>query len=244
MSCRKLNIRTTLQEASMLILALDTSTMLGGAALMQDDLLIAESRLNVKITHSERVMTEIDAILSRSGLSLQDVDIFGIAAGPGSFTGLRVGLSTIKGLVYATGKKLVSVSTLEALAWNVPFSAYDVCPILDARKKQVYTGIFSWSGAGFSTLMPERATALEDLLEKINVPTVFLGDGVPIYRSRIEQKLGDKAIFAPPHKSVPAPANTAYLCVQKARREEFEDPIALTPAYLRKSEAELKLKKE
>lgn len=226
----------------MLILALDTSTMLGGAALLRDDALIAESRLNVKITHSERIMTEVNGILLRSGLSLQDVDVFGIAAGPGSFTGLRVGLSTIKGLVYATGKKLVSASTLRSLAWNFPFSAYDVCPILDARRKEVYAGIYSWSGGDFLTLLPEQAVSLEDLLEKIKAPTVFLGDGVPIYRTQIEERLGNNAIFAPPHKSVPSPANTAYLCLQRAMRGEFENPIALTPMYLRRSEAEIKLK--
>ncbi len=105
----------------MKLLAIETSTMLGGIAVMEDDTLIAESRMNVKATHSERIMADIDNALKRSGFTIDDIDVFGIASGPGSFTGLRVGLSTLKGLSYATGKKVVSVSTLEAFAWNVTF---------------------------------------------------------------------------------------------------------------------------
>ena len=120
----------------MKLLAIETSTMLGGIAVMEDNTLIAESRMNVKATHSERIMADIDNALRRSGFTIDDIDVFGIASGPGSFTGLRVGLSTLKGLSYATGKKVVSVSTLEAFAWNVPFSSHLICPLLDALKRK------------------------------------------------------------------------------------------------------------
>src|SRR5271157_1812848 len=134
----------------MKLLAIETSTMRGGIAIMDDDTLIAESRMNIKATHSGRIMTEIDTALKGSGLTIDDIDVFGIASGPGSFTGLRVGLSTVKGLSYATGKRVVTVSTLEAFAWNVPFSQYLVCPLLDARKKEVHAGAFRWSQNGFT----------------------------------------------------------------------------------------------
>lgn len=225
----------------MKILAIETSTMLGGVAIISDGALIAEVRTNVKVTHSERLMTVIDHALVQSGMKIEDMDAFAIAIGPGSFTGLRVGLSTVKGLVYATGKKLVSVPTLEAFAWNLPFSRHQVCPLLDARKKEVYAGIFKWTDNGFVRTMDERALKIDTLLEEINGPTIFLGEGALIYRTTIEEKLGDAAIFAQPQVMVPSPSNAAYLGMGKAERGEFEDPVGLVPLYLRRSEAEVKL---
>ena len=226
----------------MKLLAIETSTMLGGVAIMDDYTLIAESRMNVKITHSERIMSMIDHALMRSGLNINDIDFFGVSIGPGSFTGLRVGLSTIKGLVYATGKKLVSVSTLEAFAWNVHFSSHQVCPLLDARKKEVYAGIFRWADEGFIRVTKEMVIRIENLLSEINCPTIFLGEGAIIYKESIENKLGNIAFFAHPQKMVPSPSNVAYLCMRKAKKGEFSDPVSLVPFYLRRSEAEMKSK--
>jgi len=214
--------------------------MLGGIAIMEDDTLIAESRMNVKVTHSERIMTEIDNCLLRSGLTLDSIDVFGIAAGPGSFTGLRVGLSTLKGLSYATGKKVVTVSTLEALAWNIPFSSHLVCPVLDARRKEVYAAVFEGSGAGFRTVLDEQTLSLEALLHKLGKPAVFLGEGALLYKDRITSSLGEKAFFPAPQHMVPSPANVAYLSMIKARANMFDSPAQLVPRYMRKSEAELK----
>ena len=214
--------------------------MLGGVAIMEDNLLVAETRTNVKVTHSERIMTEVHHILATSGLRIEDIDVFAVAIGPGSFTGLRVGLSTVKGLVYATGKRLVAVPTLEALAWNVPFSAYTVCPLLDARRKEVYAGVFKWIGGGFTRVVHEQAVKLDHLLSMIKEPAVFLGEGAAIYRDSIERAIGDKAIFAHPQNAVPSPSNVAYLGMRRAARGEFSDPVSLIPLYLRRSEAELK----
>lgn len=121
----------------MKVLAIETSTILGGIAVIDNvSGLFSEVRLNVKSTHSERLMTEIDHILKQSGIEITDIDVFAIAIGPGSFTGLRIGLSTIKGFSFATGKPIVAVPTLEALAWNLPYCPYPVCTMLDARKKR------------------------------------------------------------------------------------------------------------
>jgi tRNA threonylcarbamoyladenosine biosynthesis protein TsaB len=233
----------------MKIMALETSTMLGGVAIT-DDLsgLIAEIRFNVKATHSERLMTGLDHILKQAGLKLADIDVFAIASGPGSFTGLRIGLSTVKGFSYATGKPLVSVPTLEALAWNFPYCRYPVCTLLDARKKEVYAALFKWDDKGFTRIIDEVSIKAAKILEKINEGeggfsdkrVVFTGEGALLYKDKIIEVMGEKAIFATSEKMVPTPANIASLGIKKAREGEFSEPVSLVPFYLRRSEAELK----
>ncbi|HMK61655.1 MAG TPA: tRNA (adenosine(37)-N6)-threonylcarbamoyltransferase complex dimerization subunit type 1 TsaB [Dissulfurispiraceae bacterium] len=224
----------------MKILAIETATMLGGLAIMDGDTLLAESRINVRATHSERLMKELDHMLSVTGLDLREIDVFGVSAGPGSFTGLRVGFSTIKGLVYSTGKKLVTVPTLEALAWNVPFAKYSVCPLLDARRKEVYGALFKWMGCNFARLITEQAIKISDLLTKIEEPTIFLGEGALLNKDMIINTLNDKAHFGDPQQMMPSPANVAALCMKKAIAGDFADAMTAVPAYLRRSEAEIK----
>ncbi|MCI0469504.1 MAG: tRNA (adenosine(37)-N6)-threonylcarbamoyltransferase complex dimerization subunit type 1 TsaB [Nitrospirae bacterium] len=226
----------------MKLLAIETSTMFGGLAVLDSGNLIAESRLNVRTTHSERLLPEIRYIMSQSGLSITDIDVFAISIGPGSFTGLRVGLSAVKGLVYPTDAKLVSVPTLEAFAWNIPFSAYPVCPLLDARKKEVYAGLFRWSDNGFIRVINEQAVSIDNLISKIKEKTIFIGEGAMIYRENIQKGLGEMAIFAPPQAMSPSPSNVAFLGMIKALRGDFDDPVTLAPYYIRKSEAEVKFK--
>ncbi len=229
----------------MRVLAIDTSTMLGGVAIM-DDLsgLIVEVRLNVKSTYSERLMTTIDYALTKSGYKLSDIDFFAVATGPGSFTGLRIGLSTVKGFAYTTGKPIVSVPTLEALAYHFPFCQYPVCTMLDARKKEVYAALFKWEGEGFLRLMGEDSIRIDRFLDRIlNEKAVFTGDGALLYRDKILNMLGEKAIFAPPDKMVPSPAHVASIGIKKAMNGEFSESISLIPLYIRRSEAELKERK-
>ncbi|MGO9376925.1 MAG: tRNA (adenosine(37)-N6)-threonylcarbamoyltransferase complex dimerization subunit type 1 TsaB [Dissulfurispiraceae bacterium] len=224
----------------MKLLAVETATMLGGVAIMDGMTLVAESRINVKVTHSERLLNEIDHVLSVAGMDLGDIDAFGVSVGPGSFTGLRVGLSTIKGLVYATGKKFVAVPTLEAFAWNIPFSSYQVCPLLDARRKEVYGAIFRWSDNDFIRVVNEQAVKICNLLPRIELPTVFLGEGAILNRETIESTLGEKAFLGAPQHMVPSPANVAALCMRRAMTNNFSDAMTAVPAYLRRSEAEMK----
>lgn len=233
----------------MKILAIDTSTMLGGIAIMDESRLIAESRLNVRSTHSERLMTEIEHCLKQSGIKISDIDVFAVATGPGSFTGMRIGVSTVKGFSYATGKPIVSVPTLEALAWNFPYSRYPVCTMLDARKKEVYTALFKWEGENFIRLINETSAKPEEFARNALSVTrdekfIFAGEGVILYRDKIIEVMGEKAIFASPEKTVPSPANVAILGLKKANAGEFSEPISLTPMYIRKSEAEIKWKGE
>ena len=223
----------------MKILALETSTMLGGVAIADEHGLIAEIRLNVKTTHSERMMTAIDWALKQSDMTLDEIDTIAVASGPGSFTGLRIGLATAKGLCYATGKPLVLVPTLEALAWNFPYCRYPVCVMLDARKGEVYAALFLWKGDTFVTLVPETSIRPEDLLRDGDGPVVLAGEGAIRYWDRILSAIGEKALVAPLHKMVPSPSNIALLGVHRAQRSEYADPATAEPLYVRKSEAEV-----
>ena len=224
----------------MRILAIETSTMLGGVAIADEHGLIAEIRLNVKATHSERIMTAIDHVLKQSNLILDEIDAFAVASGPGSFTGLRIGLSTAKGLSYAATKSLVLVPTLEAFAWNFPFSEFPVCLMLDARKGEVYAALYRWEHHGFVPVVTERSARPEELLSTIEGPVVLAGEGALIYQDRIIAAIGDRALMAPRDKMVPAPSNIAMLGLQKAMSGEFTDAAHAGPLYIRKSEAEVK----
>lgn len=223
----------------MKILALETSTMLGGVAIADEKGLIAETRLNVKSTHSERLMATIDEQLRQSDMALKDIDVFAVASGPGSFTGLRIGLSTAKGLCFATGKPLIMVPTLEAFARSFPFSKYPVCVMLDARRGEVYAAVFQWDG-GFIKLLDEVSTAPEDLFRDVDSPVILAGEGAVVYRERLLAVLGERALFAPAEMMVPSPANVAMLGLEKALQGEFTDVSSAEPFYIRKSEAEVK----
>jgi tRNA threonylcarbamoyladenosine biosynthesis protein TsaB len=224
----------------MKILALETSTMLGGVAIADDSGLIAEVRLNVRTTHSERLMTAVDYALKQSDMAFAGIDAVAVSSGPGSFTGLRIGLSTAKGLCYAAGKPLVLVPTLEAFAWNFPYCAHPVGIMLDARKGEVYAAMFRWEHGTFATMVPAVSTRPEDFVKDCSEQVVLAGEGVLRYRERIVSALGERALIAPSHTMVPSPANVARLGLQKALCSEFADAAAAEPVYVRKSEAEVK----
>jgi tRNA threonylcarbamoyladenosine biosynthesis protein TsaB len=225
----------------MKILAIETSTMLGGVAVADEKTgLISETKLNVKTTHSERLMTVIDFTLKESMLSLEDMDAFAVSIGPGSFTGLRIGLSTAKGLSYASGKPLITVPTLEAFAWNFPFSGNPVCLMLDARRKEVYTAVYSWKGNGFDKIVEELSVKPEEILKNLQGTVIFAGEGVLLYKELIKEIMKERALFAPADKMVPSPSNVAMLGISKALNREYTDPAEAVPFYIRRSEAEVK----
>lgn len=223
----------------MKILAIETSTMLGGVAIADEKGLIAETRLNVKSTHSERLMATIDEQLRQSEMTLNDIDVFAVASGPGSFTGLRIGLSTAKGLCYATGRPLVMVPTLDAFARSFPFSKHPVCVMLDARRGEVYAAVFQWDG-GFVKLLDEVSASPEELFRDVSGPVVLAGEGALVYRVRLVALLGERALFAPLISMVQSPANVAMLGLEKALQGQYTEASAAEPLYIRKSEAEVK----
>lgn len=224
----------------MLVLGIETSTTQGGVALVGQTGLVSEYTLNIEVTHSERLLPTIDRMLQDAGLGLGAVQGIAVSIGPGSFTGLRIGLSTAKGLAYATGIPVVSVATLEALAWTVPSCRWPICPVLDARKQEVYTALFQHDPAGLVRLMEDVALAPEALCDKIRKPTLFLGDGLGSYGDLFRRRLGGKFLVPPPVSRGARPACVAGLGRLRLLRGEREALDGLVPRYLRPSEAELR----
>ncbi len=227
----------------MKILALETATIAGSVAICDDTSgLIGEVRINVKIAHAERLMPSIKWLMESSQVTIEEIDAFAISIGPGSFTGLRIGVSTVKGFAFATNKPVVSVPTLDAFARTVPFSAYQICPLFDARKDEVFAGLYKWDDNSIIKIMPERAVSPGDFLKEITDKTVFIGDGINRYGDMIKDICGDKAIFPPPSIMSPSAATVGEIAFEKIKQGDLADPVSLTPFYIRKSEAELNWK--
>jgi len=162
-----------------------------------------------------------------------------VSIGPGSFTGLRVGLSTVKGLAFATGKPVAAVPTLRALAWNLPYAAYPVCPMLDARKNQVYAALYRYEGAALVQVMEETAITLEELAGRMTGQTVFIGEASRLYCAEIRKALGERALFAPLSSCSPSAASVAEIGLSMIKSNGAVDPDSLTPMYIRRPEAEV-----
>ena len=227
----------------MKILALETATLAGSVALADDEEgLIGEVRVNVKIAHAERLMPAIDWLLKASGISIHDIDAFALSIGPGSFTGLRIGLSTAKGFAFATNKPLVPVPTLNAFARSIPFSRHLLCPMLDARKHQVYAGLYRWEGGVCTKVMPETTVRPDEFLQKIHEPTVFMGDGCIPYKDMISEILKSNALFAPLSRMSPSASAVAEIAMEEIKGGFSSDPVGIVPYYIRKSEAEVNWK--
>ncbi len=215
--------------------------MMGSVALVEDDRVISEFALNLQTTHGQRLLPTIEQLLESSHCPIELIDGFAVALGPGSFTGLRIALSSVKGLAMASGRPVVGVSTLEALALNLYSSRHLVCPLLDARKKEVYTALFRFEQEdNLVKLKEESVIPPEAILAEIKQTTIFLGDGADLYRDLIKKKLGDMALFAPINLRYPRAVNVARLALPRFQRGEAMEIEFLIPTYLRRSEAELK----
>ena len=221
------------------ILGIDTCCMTATAAIMSDDRLVAQVSLNNKKTHSQTIMPMIEYILEQAETDINDIDCFAAATGPGSFTGVRIGVAAIKAMAHATGKPCASVSTLEALACNV--SEFDgiICPIMDARRGQVYNALFK--GMSLERICDDRALAMEELISELNEideKVIFLGDGLPVYAGMINEKLKCSARFADrPHRFNLA-ASVAELGYNKYLFGDVVGYAELKPEYHRLSQAE------
>lgn len=224
----------------MRILGVDSSTKYAGVSVIEDGKVLAQSTLQFKASHSEKLLPEIVHILDIMKIPLESIDYYAVTVGPGSFTGLRVAVSTVKGLAFVTGKRVIPVSTLEVLARSLSFVPYQICPILDARKKEVFTALFRWNGGRFERLREDSVLKSEELVGLIDEKTLFIGDGLDIYREFLAQVLGDRAIFAENHHNIPMPSVLALIAEERAIRGESISAKELEPKYLRKSEAEIK----
>lgn len=227
---------------AMKILAIDTSASSGSIALLEDELLIAELTTCIQKTHAERLLPSIKNLLDSVGVKIEDIDGFALTTGPGSFTGLRIGLSTIKGLAWSLNRPIVSVSTLEAIAMNIPYSDKHICPLLDARKKEVYAGIYKVDDHWPVSVMPDSAIIPEALVKKIKEPTIFIGDGVKVYGNLIKDAIEDMAVIAPSHLWPIKASNIGLLAWKRFKSDNIDSPENIRLNYLRPSEAECKVK--
>lgn len=229
----------------MRVLAVDTSSNVATVAVMEDRLLLGEYTVNHKKTHSQKIMVMISQILADLELTADDIDIFAAAVGPGSFTGLRIGVATVKALAHAAGKKVVGVGTLEALAYNLPYAEHIIVPIMDARQNRVYTASYIWDDGELKEIGEPEGITIEECIEACSnfIDTIFVGDGVAPHREFIEDKLGDCAHFSCVG-GLSSASSVAALALEKAKRGEVSDYISLKPIYLKKSQAEQELEKK
>jgi tRNA threonylcarbamoyladenosine biosynthesis protein TsaB len=223
------------------LLAVDTSTWTGGVAVLKQGTVVAEVQVTTRKTHATRLMSTIDSALTLADMDLKALDAFAVTIGPGSFTGLRIGVSAVKGLAFATGKPVTGVSTLEVLVSQFPGFSDVICPMLDARKGQIFTALYQWDAHGKrQRLTDECAVEPEAWLERISRPCLFVGDGSVIYREVIEKTIGPLARFAPPYLQGLRPSVVAHLGSEQIERGNTVDVALLAPHYIRKSDAEIK----
>ena len=225
----------------MRILALDSSGLVASVAVAENDNLLAEYTVNYKKTHSQTLLPMLDEVSKMIELDLESLDAIAVSAGPGSFTGLRIGSATAKGLGLALDKPLIAVPTLEALAYNLHGVSSLVCPIMDARRNQVYTGIYSFDGEGMHIEKEQTALDIGTLLEELNGfgrEVVFLGDGVPVYKERILSAIQVPCTFAPLHLNRQHAGAVAALGMQYYREGKIQSAAEHQPEYLRVSQAE------
>ena len=229
----------------MKILGIDTSTSCGSVGLIDGDSVIAEYLLDIPTTHSESLLSSIEYVLEQSRCPIETLDGWAISLGPGSFTGLRIGVSTIKGLAFATEKPVAGVPTLDALASNLSPTPYLICPILDARKGEVYASFYRYDDED----TPVRVSAYqairpEDLVKTIEEKTIFLGNGVTTYGDYLRNALPTLAAFVPAPLNLSHGSTVARLGLERIQRGEVLDLSTFTPIYIRASEAEIRWKEK
>ena len=225
----------------MKILGLDSSGIVASVAIVEDDVLIAEYTVNYKKTHSQTLLPMLDEIAKMTELDLNSIDAIAVAAGPGSFTGLRIGSATAKGLGLALKKPLIAIPTVEGLAYNLYDISGLICPMMDARRKQVYTGIYRFTDHQLKVVEDQMAVPMETVIEKLNQygeAVTFLGDGVPVFHELIAEKMTVPYSFAPAHVNKQRAAAVATLGEIYYRQGKTETAMEHVPDYLRVSQAE------
>ena len=224
----------------MRILGIESSSLVASVAIVEDGVTMAEYTANFKKTHSQTLLPMIDAMVSLLDVDLATVDAIAVSGGPGSFTGLRIGSATAKGLGLALNKPLIHVPTLDGTAYNMYGASGLICPIMDARRNQVYTGIYRFENE-FQVVMEQDALDVNDLIEKLNAMeerVIFLGDGVPVHEKLICEKMTVPFAFAPAHVNRQRAASVAALGAVYLAEGKTETAAEHGPDYLRKSQAE------
>ena len=225
----------------MKIIGIDSSGLVASAAVVEDEILRAEYTVCYQKTHSQTLMPMLEEICSMIGLDLETVDAIAVAKGPGSFTGLRIGSATAKGLGLALQKPLIGVPTVDALAWNLFGNQDVICPMMDARRNQVYTGLYTFFGDEFRILSKQKPVSVQEIAEEVNRigrKAVFLGDGVPVYREQLEKYVQVPHYYAPAGMNRQRAACVAALGERYFLEGRVESAVEHRPEYLRLSQAE------
>lgn len=222
----------------MKILALDTSGQSASVAILRDGLIGYEAQLTNGLTHSQCIMPMVDQALTALGMTSADMDLFAVVVGPGSFTGVRIGVSTVKALAHATGKPCIGIDALETLAFGAGDFDGLICPILDARAQQVYGAVFRQGETPHRVMddVAMKLVAFMDEVDQLGEPLLFLGDGARAFKAEIVARLGDKASFAPAHMSSIRAGSAVVLAHHYI--DQATDYLSLMPLYLRAPQAE------
>ncbi len=225
----------------MLILGIDTATRIASVGVTRETEILAEASVEATSNHTETLIPLIADVVAQARVSLSDITGIGVSIGPGSFTGLRIALGTVKGLAYALGQRVVGIPTLEALACTVSEWEGLVCPILDARKREVYSALFRRNPNGtLSPIWSAQVSSIETTLTQITGPCLFLGDGIETYGSTIRTHCGEGAKLLPFASHHPRGAMVARLAWERLSRADTDSLASLVPSYVRPPEAVLK----
>ena len=225
----------------MKILAIDSSGIVASAAVVEDDNLLGEYTINHKKTHSQTLLPMIDQVVRMLELDLHTINAIAVAAGPGSFTGLRIGSATAKGLGLALDKPLIHIPTVDGLAYNLAGSSAYVCPLMDARRSQVYTGLYRFQGYRMDAVIGQCAVGIDEIVAQINMhgqAVTFLGDGVRVSEPYISQHCKVPYTFAPAHLNKQRSSAVAVMSMDDVRRGKIQTAAEHRPEYLRLSQAE------
>lgn len=225
----------------MKIFAIDTCCMAATSAIVEGNRLIAQTVINHKKTHSQKMMPQIESMFKLSELDIKDIDVFSAATGPGSFTGVRIGVATVKAMAQALNKPCIGVSTLMALANQVNHFSGIICPILDARREQVYNALFKRGEEIPIRLCEDRAIPIEELfeeLERVDDEVIFLGDGYFVYKDIISERLGKRAVFPQGFLNMNLAGSVAAVAEYEYSKGNCTSYSELVPSYVRLSQAE------
>ena len=224
----------------MKIIALESSAVTAGVAVAEDEKLLAQSFQNSGLTHSATLMPMAVHLLENTGLTLEEMDVVAVAAGPGSFTGVRIGVAAAKGLAWPGDKPCAPCSTLESMAWQCAHMEGEICAAMDARRNQVYCARFRAEGGNLTRLTPDRALGLDRLSEEIRAsgkPQTLVGDGAHLVRRALEER-GLPCLLMPPHLLYQTAWGVARCALRMARAGELVSAAAMVPSYHRLSQAE------
>jgi tRNA threonylcarbamoyladenosine biosynthesis protein TsaB len=226
------------------ILAVDTSTLVLSIAVCNEQKVLGEKSTNLKKNHSVRLMPAIDELLNDLDMTLSDMDLFAVTAGPGSYTGVRIGVTTVKTLAWALHKPFLAISTLEVIAMNGLHFQGNIVPLIDARREQAYAGVYQLEDGILQPKMTEQIIPIEELLAHLKQNqrnTLFLGDDVLSFENQVKEVLEDFAVFAPPSFHLPRASNLGILALHKWLKTNKSEAHDFAPNYLQLTLAEKNL---